>query len=112
MFLPALVLPVKETPLTYLLEMTSSVCSGEGELIKIANDTEYGLGCVILSENVERAHKVGKKIECGMVHVNGPAMSQPSIPFGGAKGSGFGRQYAEYGLHEYSNIKTVTINEN
>jgi len=84
---------------------------GEDEMVRLANDTEYGLGCTIVSENIERAQKLGKKIDTGTVVVNGKVFPDIPVPFGGVKGSGFGRQYGEFGMHEFANIKTVTIEE-
>jgi len=85
--------------------------SGEEEMIRLANDTEYGLGCVIVSENVERATKLGRKIDTGMVAINTIVFPDIATTFGGVKNSGFGREYGEYGVHEFTNIKTTMINQ-
>lgn len=82
---------------------------GEEEAVDLANDTEYGLAATIVSGNIERAQKVGRKIETGTVVLNGQINSDPAVPFGGVKGSGFGRQYSHYGVHEFANIKTTQI---
>lgn len=82
---------------------------GEQEAVDLANDTEYGLAATIIGGNVERAQKVGRKIETGTVVLNGQINSDPAVPFGGVKGSGFGRQYSHYGVHEFANIKTTQI---
>jgi len=81
----------------------------EEEMIKISNDSEYGLGCVIMSENIERAKKVARKIESGVIAINAKVFPDVSTPYGGVKGSGFGRQYGEYGLHEFANIKATSL---
>jgi len=83
--------------------------NGEKEALDIANDTEYGLGCTIMSQNVERAQKFGKGIESGLLFINSMVMADPRLPLGGVKGSGFGREMGEYGIHELSNIRTVVI---
>jgi len=85
--------------------------SSEDEMVKIANDTEYGLGCSIFSEDIERAQVIGKKIESGMIVLNGKVHGDLHEPFGGVKGSGFGRELAEHGLHEFANIKAIRIHK-
>ena len=85
--------------------------NGEKEAVQVANDTEYGLGCVIVSSNLERAETLGKKIDSGFVFVNSVVRSDSRLPSGGIKGSGFGRECGEFGVHEFANIKTVVINE-
>jgi len=84
--------------------------NGENDAIEVANDTEYGLGCVIVSENIERAEKVGQNIDSGFVFVNTVVRSDSRLPSGGVKGSGFGRECAEFGVYEFANIKTIVIN--
>lgn len=84
---------------------------GEDEIVRLANDTEYGLGCTIVSENIARASELGKKIDTGTIVFNGKVFPDIPTPFGGVKGSGFGRQYGEFGMHEFANIKTITTYE-
>jgi len=84
--------------------------NGENDAIEVANDTEYGLGCVIVSENIERAEKIGQNIDSGFVFVNTVVRSDSRLPSGGVKGSGFGRECAEFGVYEFANIKTIVIN--
>jgi succinate-semialdehyde dehydrogenase/glutarate-semialdehyde dehydrogenase len=83
----------------------------ENEAVKIANSTEFGLGAEIWSENLERALKLAKRIKSGFVAINGMVKSDPRLPFGGIKKSGVGRELSHYGLKEFVNIKTVTINK-
>jgi len=85
--------------------------SSEEEMVKISNDSEYGLGCVIMSENIERAKKIARKIESGVIAINAKVFPDVATPYGGVKGSGFGRQYGEYGLHEFANIKATSITQ-
>lgn len=82
----------------------------EDEAIKVANDTEYGLGASIWTEDLEKAEALAKKITAGLVFVNRSVRSDPRYPFGGAKKSGIGRELGRYGLLEMLNIKTVIIN--
>ena len=84
--------------------------NGEDDAVELANDTEYGLGCVIVSENRERAEKIGKNIDSGFVFVNTVVRSDSRLPSGGVKASGFGRECGEYGVYEFANVKTVVIN--
>jgi len=83
----------------------------EDEAVKLANSTEFGLGAEIWSENLERALKLAKRIKSGFVAINGMVKSDPRLPFGGSKKSGLGRELSHYGLMEFVNIKTVTINK-
>jgi len=82
---------------------------GDEELLRLANDTEYGLGCVIISKDVKRAEEFGKKIESGFLFVNDFVKSDTRMPSGGIKGSGFGRDCAEFGVYEFANIRSIWI---
>ncbi|KAL3512950.1 hypothetical protein ACH5RR_025667 [Cinchona calisaya] len=80
----------------------------EEEAIELANDTHYGLGAAILSDDLERCERITKAFQCGIVWVN---CSQPCFcqaPWGGKKRSGFGRELGERGLDNYLNVKQVT----
>lgn len=79
------------------------------EAIKIANDTPYGLGATIISQNRQKAKELIPQIEAGNVFINAQVRSDPLVPFGGIKKSGFGRELGTYGLKEFVNIKTVLI---
>ncbi len=79
------------------------------EAIFLANQTRYGLGASIYTRDEEQAARMALEIECGTVAVNAMVRSKPSLPFGGIKASGFGRELSEHGLFEFSNTKTVTI---
>lgn len=81
----------------------------EDEAIKVANSTIYGLGASIWSDNTEKAEKLARRIEAGAVFVNGIVKSDPRMPFGGVKKSGYGRELSHYGIKEFVNIKTVWI---
>lgn len=83
----------------------------EDEAIRIANDTEFGLGASIWSRNIERAERLARRIEAGTVTINDMVKSDPRLPFGGTKKSGVGREMSHYGLKEFVNIKTVVVRE-
>jgi len=80
------------------------------EAIRFANDTEFGLGASIWSENFAKENNVAKDIEAGMVFINSMVVSDPRIPFGGVKNSGIGRELSNYGIKEFVNIKSVILN--
>ncbi|MEO8376852.1 MAG: aldehyde dehydrogenase family protein, partial [Candidatus Sumerlaeota bacterium] len=79
------------------------------EAALIANDTAYGLGASIWTSDVERARKFIPQIECGTLFINDMVKSDPVIPFGGMKRSGFGRELARDGMLEFANRKSVWI---
>ena len=79
----------------------------EEEAIKIVNDTSYGLGNYLQTENREKAHRVAKELRSGCVYINGKG-ADPGTPFGGYRQSGNGREGGVWGLEEYLEVKTVT----
>jgi len=79
------------------------------EAIELANSTEFGLGASVWTKNIEKAMKVAKNIVTGTVAINGLVKSDPKLPFGGVKKSGFGRELGELGLKEFANIKTINV---
>ncbi len=81
----------------------------EDEAVRVANDTEYGLGAAIWSRDTERAERLAKRIEAGFIAVNDMVRSDPRLPFGGVKKSGIGRELSHYGLKEFVNIKSVVV---
>jgi succinate-semialdehyde dehydrogenase/glutarate-semialdehyde dehydrogenase len=82
----------------------------EEEAIRVANDTEYGLGAVVFSRDVKRAETIARdKLEAGNCFVNTFVRSDPRLPFGGVKHSGYGRELGEFGIKEFVNIKTVYV---
>ncbi|PLB39280.1 aldehyde dehydrogenase [Aspergillus candidus] len=84
--------------------------SEEDEAIRMANDTTYGLGSAVFTQNLTRAHRTARRIEAGMVWINSSNDSDWRIPFGGVKQSGIGRELGEAGLAAYSNVKAVHVN--
>jgi succinate-semialdehyde dehydrogenase/glutarate-semialdehyde dehydrogenase len=81
----------------------------EAEAIHIANDTRFGLGSSIWSGNSEHAEEVAQQVQAGCNFINGMVRSDPRLPFGGIKASGFGRELSYHGIREFVNIKTVWI---
>jgi len=81
----------------------------EKEAIKVANDSAFGLGGSIWTKNLQKGEAIARKIETGAVFVNGLTKSDPRLPFGGIKRSGYGRELGEIGIHEFVNIKTIWI---
>jgi len=83
------------------------VADDENEAIRIANDSKYGLGASIWTQDIDKAEKLSTVIESGIVTVNNVVISDPRVPFGGIKNSGFGREMSRYGMLEFVNIKSV-----
>jgi succinate-semialdehyde dehydrogenase/glutarate-semialdehyde dehydrogenase len=81
--------------------------AGEDEAIALANNSSYGLGGSIHSQDEERARKLAGRIDTGMVFINQSTNSQEDLPFGGTKNSGYGRELSEYGIKEFVNVKLI-----
>lgn len=78
----------------------------EADAVRIANDSPFGLAAYVSSGDAERARKVARALNAGMVHIN-MAVADPFAPFGGTKQSGNGREWGEFGLEEYLEVKSV-----
>lgn len=112
---PTMLTNVTDTMAVYREEVFGPVVvivpfSNEGEAIRRANDTSYGLGAAVFTQDLVRAHRVAAEIESGMVWVNSSQDCDPRVPFGGVKQSGIGRELGEAGLETYSQIKAVHVN--
>ena len=82
----------------------------EREAIQIANDSSFGLGAAVFTEDVERGERIATyELEAGCCFVNAFVKSDPRLPFGGIKSSGYGRELSHYGIKEFVNIKTVYV---
>lgn len=84
--------------------------ASEDEAIELANDTPFGLGSYVFSNDPEQAQRVADKLDTGMVFVNGVGLDGAELPFGGVKRSGFGRELGTYGIQEFINKKLIRTN--
>ena len=83
------------------------VANDEKQALEIANDSKFGLGASIWTQNLEKAERLSAMVASGIVTVNNVVVSDPRVPFGGIKNSGFGRELSRYGMLEFVNIKSV-----
>ena len=82
----------------------------ENEAIEIANDTIFGLGAALFTSNIKKGKDIAANLlDAGCCYVNDFVKSDPRLPFGGVKQSGFGRELSHYGIKEFVNIKTVGV---
>ena len=79
----------------------------EAQAIEVANNTKFGLGASIWTQNLDKAERYSRAVHAGIVTVNNVVISDPRVPFGGVKNSGFGRELSRYGILEFVNTKSV-----
>ncbi|MGC8775561.1 MAG: NAD-dependent succinate-semialdehyde dehydrogenase [Chlorobaculum sp.] len=79
------------------------------EAVAVANDSEFGLGSAVFSQDVERALAIARRLEAGSCFINTMVKSDPRLPFGGVKQSGYGRELSHHGIREFVNIKTFYL---
>jgi succinate-semialdehyde dehydrogenase/glutarate-semialdehyde dehydrogenase len=79
----------------------------EDAAVELANSSSFGLAGAIFCGDLDRARRVAERLECGMVWINEPASTQPGLPFGGVKRSGFGRELSDLGMREFVNHKLI-----
>jgi acyl-CoA reductase-like NAD-dependent aldehyde dehydrogenase len=87
------------------------IVNNEDEAINEANNTEFGLGASIWTNNIERGTRLARYIQSGIVSINEMVKSDPRLPFGGTKYSGIGRELSEFGIKEFVNIKSIVVKD-
>jgi len=111
---PTLLIDVVAGQAAYAEELFGPVAAviaavDEPQAVAIANDTRFGLGASIWTADRARGEAIAARIEAGAVFINGLVKSDPRLPFGGIKASGYGRELGSYGIREFVNIKTVWV---
>jgi succinate-semialdehyde dehydrogenase/glutarate-semialdehyde dehydrogenase len=81
----------------------------EEQALALANATPYGLGANLWTRDLARAKRLAQRFEAGSVFINGMVASDPRLPFGGVKRSGYGRELSAFGMREFTNVQTVWI---
>lgn len=114
LFHPTILASIPKKAPAYSEELFGAVASmyrveDAEEAITLANDSEFGLGASVWSQDLEKADRVASRIESGAVFINSMVASDPHLPFGGIKKSGFGRELSRYGILEFVNSKTVYL---
>ncbi len=82
----------------------------EDQALAVANDSRFGLGGSVWTIDMDKGERIARDLECGSAFVNSMVKSDPKTPFGGIKESGYGRELSEYGIKEFVNIKTLSLN--
>ena len=85
-------------------------CKNKEEAIEIANNSQYGLGGSLWTSDIALAKDVVRKINTGAIFINEMTKSDPRLPFGGIKKSGYGIELSKHGIREFVNIKTIVVN--
>ena len=84
--------------------------ANEDAAVALANDSPFGLGGSVFTQDIERGKRVARKIDTGMMFINSGAVSSPELPFGGVKNSGYGRELSGAGIQEFVNKKLIRVN--
>jgi len=85
---------------------------GVDEAVRVANASEYGLSASVFGRDVLRAFEVAKRVQSGICHINGPTVQdEPQMPFGGMKGSGYGRFGGKAGIDQFTDLRWITIED-
>lgn len=85
------------------------VVKSDSEAVALANQSAYGLGAAVFTQDVERGKHLARQLECGACFINDFVKSDPRLPFGGIKRSGYGRELSEQGIREFVNVKTICV---
>ena len=83
----------------------------EAEAISMANDSRYGLGGSVWTKDLDKGRRIAEKLNAGSIFINALVKSDSRLPLGGIKNSGYGREMAEAGIKEFTNIKTIFMNQ-
>jgi len=83
----------------------------EKEAVAMANNSRYGLGGNIWTKDLDKGIGLARQINSGSVFINSMVKSEPALPFGGIKKSGYGRELGKQGIMEFVNVKTITVSE-
>ena len=113
-YLPTILTNVKRDNPAYFQEFFGPVAQvyvvkDDDELVELANDSNYGLGGALFTQDIERGKKLASRIETGMVYINSLTDTAPELPFGGVKRSGYGRELSDLGIKEFVNQKLVVV---
>jgi succinate-semialdehyde dehydrogenase/glutarate-semialdehyde dehydrogenase len=113
-YLPSILDRVRPGIRAYKEELFGPVASviraaNEADAVRIANDTDFGLGGAVWTRDTGRGEAIARQLQCGSAFVNGLVKSDPRLPFGGIKRSGFGRELSHHGMHEFVNAKTIWV---
>lgn len=113
-YMPTILTEVKEEMPVFEEEtfgpvMAITIFKTENEAVSLANQTEFGLSATIFTQDIKKAERLSKRLEVGAVYINTLAKSDPRLPFGGTKKSGYGRELHAQGIREFTNTKTIYI---
>jgi len=113
-YLPTLLTDISENMPVFTEEVFGPVmgiirCEDDEEAVRLANNSIYGLGASIWTEDRDKALSIARKLQCGSVFINEMVKSDPRLPFGGIKASGYGRELSDLGIKEFVNIKTICV---
>lgn len=111
---PTILTDISESNSAYKEEFFGPVAlffrvADEDAAVALANDSPFGLGGSVFTQDIERGKRVARKIDTGMVFINTPASSSPELPFGGVKNSGYGRELSGAGIQEFVNKKLIRV---